>query len=697
MDTQKSRPGPEGQGITGSVRWIGLLAALSFLAGCSGDGDGRSPSPDPTYAISGTVTGASAVTVEIGGGLQWSTTTDASGRYVFRGLRNGTYTLTPILIPYEVSPAQRTVVVNGADLPNQDFTAVPVPVHALSGTVTGAASADVELAASIWTAHATTGLDGSFVFTGVPSGTYAISASAPGHALSPVRRTVTVAGADAIVPSYTAVALTSYDPLIAVTIDGARWMTPEFVRTISEGKARLSVSAHGMESNGVRGLTYTSALKAADGGGRVTTFQADVAVPAGATRTGAATVYGGLRLYYQPAADRGLAFPGALLNELIAALELYDSGSGLRLRRRFGHCDDAACTTIGSAGIAASDPAGFTSNGTSAWAPAAYDTTYTLALSLDEATGAFTWTVRGGAFDPEASGTVWVSSWADLVGMTLDSTTNGFLSAHLFARASDTSAAGGGSGSITVTFDNVMIGTNGGPATRYDDFSGAGSSEAWGFLRSRWRLDANGAVDASAEGVGVTAAVAEGSVPAQTVMAAAYPATFHAWQAELTVLPRGPGFHTAVLGGAFLNDGTAGAAHDRTGDVLCEFTFRGPGWTSTVAVLRCLDPACARSARLTQRNVYPTPTHPAEPGTYHSLFQQWDPVSRTFAARLDDGPPVFIPLAQMTAATSPRVPSRYVRAEVVVPVGAAAPGDPWPLPPLPAKTTALVRNVLTAP
>lgn len=694
MHSSRQAPGPRGPGKSRRAQWLAVVAAVGVGAGCSSGADGSDSAPESTYTISGTVTGAPAVTVELSGGLQTSTTTDAGGRYAFTGLRNGTYTLLPILIPYQVSPAQRAVVVNGAHVPAQDFTAVPVPVHALSGAVTGAASADVELAGSIWTAHATTDLDGSFVFTGIPSGTYAISASAPGRAVSPVRRTATVTGADTTVAGFTAIALTSYDPLTADTIDGARWLTPEFVRTISGGKARLSVSAHGMESNAVRGVTYTSALAAADAGGRVTTFQADVAVPAGPTRTGGTTVYGGVRLYYQPAANRGLAFPGAQLNELIAALELYDSGSGLQLRRRFGHCDNAACTSIGSAGIVASDPAGFTPNGINAWAPAALDTTYTLRLSLDEASGVFTWSVRGGAFGPDASGTVSISAWADAVGMTVASTTNGFLSAQLFARASDTSAAGGGSGFVTATFDNVMLGTNGAPATVYDDFSGAGSSEAWGFLRSRWRLDANGAVSASPEGVRVTASVAEASIPATTVFAAAYPATAHAWQADLTVLPSGPGYHRAILGGAFLNDGTAGADHDRTGDVLCELTFSGPGTSSSVDVLRCLDAACAGRAVLAHRLILPPAAHPVGPGTAHTAFQQWDPVSRTFAARLDHGAPVFIPLASMTAATPPRVPSRYVRAEAIVPTGA---GTAWPLPPLPTKTTVVVRNVLTAP
>jgi hypothetical protein len=433
-----------------------------------------------------------------------------------------------------------------------------------------------------------------------------------------------------------------------------------------------------MQSNLAQGISYTSAISvAATGGGRVTTFQADVAVPASTvTRTGSATVVGGLRLYYQPSGNRNLAFPGALQNELIAALELYDGGSGLKVRRRFNHCDDAACITLGGTGITFSDPVGFTGTGTSATAAAAFDTTYTFTLALNEATGVFTWTVQGGAFGaPGVSGTVDVSSWASAAGATFASSTDGFLSAQLHARTSDASVSGGGTGAVTATFDNVMVGTNGAAATLYDDFATLGSSTATGFSQARWgaaagatAVPSGGKVHLSA---GVTTSDAAGA-SAVTTLAAMYATTVSAWQADVAIVDDvagGTGSNSVRIGGAFLNDGTAGAAHDATGDVVSEVIVRTGA--ASISIMRCLNATCSILAALSQQALTPDGAHPLGLGTVHAAFQQWDPVSRTFTYRLDDGPLLQVSPALSTFAP-PRVPSRHVRATLGVPFGAPA-------------------------
>src|SRR5215468_7769719 len=67
--------------------WVGLLA----LVGCSGGGSNLS-----SWGISGTITGATAVAVNLTGGVaNVSTTTDANGNYSFGSLGNGSYLLTP--------------------------------------------------------------------------------------------------------------------------------------------------------------------------------------------------------------------------------------------------------------------------------------------------------------------------------------------------------------------------------------------------------------------------------------------------------------------------------------------------------------------------------------------------------------------------------------------------------------------------
>lgn len=662
------RRGPAGLRAVGA-RALALVVFVTVSTGCPGGSSGGAPSPT-RFTISGTVTGASNVAVELSGALTRSTTTDASGQYLFQDLVAGTYTISPSKLRYALSPARAQVVVDAANVTGVDFTASPVPTYTISGTVTAAASADVELATTgAIIATARTGLDASYVFTGIPSGSYTVSVSKPGLAFSPTRRAVVVAGADRAVADFSAaVALASYDPLTADTLDGARWLTPEFVRTISGGKALLSVRADGMESNLTEGITYTNALTAQSGGSRVTTFRADVTIPAaGVVRTGAAAIYGGLRLYYQPAADRNLAFPAASMNQLVATLELYDGGSGLRVRRRFFHCDDAACISMGSARITYDDPPAFTVSGVNATAPAAYDTTYTFTISLDEAGGVFYWLVQGGSFGAAGlTGSADVSAWA-AGKMTLASTTDGFLSAKLHARTSDASAAGGGSGAFTASFDNVVVGTNGARAAPFDDFSSLGSSEATGFSPARWGASANGGVQASSDGVHVVAGVPTYNTLAETALSALNPA-FDAWQVDLSLAAvRGYGSHRLTVGSAFAHDGTASPAHDRTGDLFCEYALLQQGFGFAVA--RCDDPACAVAT-----NVAAVPSDRLMPktipdvGTVHSVFQQWDPASKTLVVRIDDGAPVFFGLEGI-AVSAPRVPARYVRASASVPSG----------------------------
>jgi DNA-binding beta-propeller fold protein YncE len=87
-----------------------------------------------TYAISGTVSGATAsgVTITLAGAVSETTQTDASGSYGFSAIINGSYTLTPAKGGFVFSPVNRSVVVNGADVSGQNFTATTVSNAAIT-------------------------------------------------------------------------------------------------------------------------------------------------------------------------------------------------------------------------------------------------------------------------------------------------------------------------------------------------------------------------------------------------------------------------------------------------------------------------------------------------------------------------------------------------------------------------------------
>jgi len=82
-----------------------------------------------TFTISGRVTlngtGLAGVTVSITGTGFGSLTTDASGNYSFVGVRNGDYTIIPLLSGNTFTPSGRTVTVSNQNMTGQDFVATP--------------------------------------------------------------------------------------------------------------------------------------------------------------------------------------------------------------------------------------------------------------------------------------------------------------------------------------------------------------------------------------------------------------------------------------------------------------------------------------------------------------------------------------------------------------------------------------------
>ena len=157
----------------------------------------------PTYySISGTVSGATSVTVACTG--QASVTT--SGTYTFSNLANGTYTVTPSKTGYVFSPASYNVTISGANVTGKNFTASPAPTYTISGTVYkagGAAFSGVTIKIGLLS-FATTASNGTYTILGRANGTYSITPSMGGYTFSPENRSVTINGANVTGINFTA-------------------------------------------------------------------------------------------------------------------------------------------------------------------------------------------------------------------------------------------------------------------------------------------------------------------------------------------------------------------------------------------------------------------------------------------------------------------------------------------------------------
>lgn len=80
-------------------------------------------SAQQSWSISGTITNGGNATVALSGAASRSVTADSSGNYAFTGVANGTYTVTPTLANRTMTPASRSVTVNGANATGTNFTA----------------------------------------------------------------------------------------------------------------------------------------------------------------------------------------------------------------------------------------------------------------------------------------------------------------------------------------------------------------------------------------------------------------------------------------------------------------------------------------------------------------------------------------------------------------------------------------------
>jgi hypothetical protein len=166
---------------------------------------------NPTFSISGTISpavGGSGAKVTLNGAVSSTTTADSAGNYVFTGLANGTYAVTPSRTGYTFSPSAQSATVNGANVSGVNFTATQQtnPTFSISGTISpiaGGSGATVILSGAAG-ATTVTNSAGTYSFTSLASGAYSVTPSNSGYAFSPVNQSVTISTANVSGVNFTA-------------------------------------------------------------------------------------------------------------------------------------------------------------------------------------------------------------------------------------------------------------------------------------------------------------------------------------------------------------------------------------------------------------------------------------------------------------------------------------------------------------
>jgi Carboxypeptidase regulatory-like domain/Prealbumin-like fold domain len=139
------------------------------------------------------------VTLTLTGDATATATSDGYGQYTFAGLYDGSYTITAAAVEgYTITPATKTVTVNGANVTGQDFVGTSYRISGRVKSKAGLPMANVTVMLNGEGITRTTRTDpaGRYTFTPLGNGTYTVTPSKTGKVFTPASRTVTIDGAN---------------------------------------------------------------------------------------------------------------------------------------------------------------------------------------------------------------------------------------------------------------------------------------------------------------------------------------------------------------------------------------------------------------------------------------------------------------------------------------------------------------------
>jgi hypothetical protein len=234
--------------------------------------------------------------------------------------------------------------------------------------------------------------------------------------------------------------------------------SPKNSADASSGALVLSSAMAGLPSN--REYDFT-VVALPSGGQQITTIQADVIVPSGYTRPVNSWV--------------GAFMTMAFLNGLFATVAFMDVGTPNSnfVYTLTGCTSPGVCQNPPPSAVSGTWPMGIGQ-------PMAWDSACTFGLSVNTLTKVFTFSVSGSGCNGGAPLTATVdaspASWPSFpVDVSAGNSRGGALQVQLHG-----GPTGGGTGTITASYDNVWIGYNNGAASPFDDFiSGTINPARW--------------------------------------------------------------------------------------------------------------------------------------------------------------------------------------------------------------------------
>ena len=264
-------PGSSSAGFTATVAAVTSAQNVSLTASAGGITKTFSLSiAPPLWSISGTISPSSSgngTTVTLSGAASAVVTADASGNYMFSGLSNGPYTITPSKSGSAYSPTSQSVTINGASLTGINFTD-PVLPPANSISVDATVWQDQSTAASTVTVSGLSTVLGNelllaFISTDAAGpGTTVTSVSGAGLTWELVVRTNVQAGTSEVWRAFTSTNLNNVSITATLSQSVASSMTVVSFTGVdtssSNGSGAIGATGSGFAAPGAPNATLTT-------------------------------------------------------------------------------------------------------------------------------------------------------------------------------------------------------------------------------------------------------------------------------------------------------------------------------------------------------------------------------------------------------------------------------------------------------
>ena len=267
--------------VAGDTYWVQMQNAATVSAGTTVSIDDIAPTGDRynlsvveilpalaagKWSVAGNISpsaSGSGATVNLSGAQSGTTQADASGNYTLANLVDGNYAVTPAKSGFSFAPVSAAVTISGANSTGVSFVATQAAAsYSLSGAISPASASSgstIKLSGPI-SASTTVNSVGTYVFSGVPAGSYTVTPANQSATFSPTSKTVTIGTSSVSGVDFTATTTANiifYDDFTGTSLSSA-WTVISRHGEYSQNETECNTPLQARVANGFLTITTTA-------------------------------------------------------------------------------------------------------------------------------------------------------------------------------------------------------------------------------------------------------------------------------------------------------------------------------------------------------------------------------------------------------------------------------------------------------